>query len=109
MDRLEDLMTMSLELNEGDYIIAWHPLSEGLMKRDPSLKQIGAPFQHWLSFCVHKRWCVADDASPRCVGFLRMFIYEWRNCRRAPAWAERCLGEEAPDFLDYFKGGAGLA
>lgn len=109
VDRLEDLVTMSLQLEEGDYVIAWHPLSAGLMKRDPLLKQIGVPFQHWLSLCVNKRWCVGEEPSPRCVDFLRMFIYEWRNCRRAPAWAERCLQQEAPDFLDYFREGAGLS
>jgi hypothetical protein len=99
---------MTLELREGDYVIAWHPLSEGLMRRDQSLKQVGEPFQHWLSLCVNKRWCVGEAPSPRCVDFLRMFIYEWRNCRRAPKWAESCLEEEGLDFLDYFKGGAGL-
>ena len=109
VDRLEDLLAMSLELREGDYVIAWHPLFEGLMRSTPSLKQVGEPFQHWLSLCVNKRWCAGEAPNPRCVDFLRMFIYEWRNCRHSPNWAETCLQEEGLDFLDYFKGGAGLS
>src|SRR5215471_18800311 len=65
--------------------------------RDP---QVGGAFQHWLSFCVCRRWSAADDPGVLCADFLSIFIYE---CRRAPAWADRCLGGEAPDFLDYFK------
>lgn len=30
------------------------------------------------------------------------------NISKVPAWAERCLQQEAPDFLDYFREGAGL-
>lgn len=105
VDSLVDLVQSSKHLLPGDFVIAWQPLSDGLRLMDKSLIPVSEPFHLWVSLFAHRRWFEGSLNALR-VDFLRMFLYEWRICRRFRSWAWSNVSCD-PDFRYYFGGGAG--
>jgi len=115
---LNELIIDALNLDSGNYLIAWEPLASGLKRVVAATENCTVencslvpaaehPFQHWISICYHRRWEEHSNLAKLRDQMRQLFIHEWRVCRLHPEWAERCLFED-PHFLKHFEGASGL-
>lgn len=101
VDELDILVKHALNLDCGDMVVAWPPLSDGLMAQDRRLVEVGDGFMHWISlYCRHDHLSQADQ-------FLWLFAHEFRNCAHYREYSSRLLRSDT-GFLEFFGGGAGL-
>ena len=101
VDTLDELVGETKYLDPGDFVIAWPPLSDGLLAQDPELCQVGERFMHWISlYCRHDCLDLADE-------FLWLFAYEFNTCHRFREYAKSLIFRDT-FFWDHFSGAAGF-
>jgi hypothetical protein len=101
VESLVELVQRALNMEAGDFVFSWEPLTDGLLRRQPMLETVGDPYKHWISLYCHKNFLDCADS------FLHLFAYEFQTCERFRERSKQLLSADE-DFWHYIGGGSGM-